>query len=74
MKEQIVLSWSGGKDSTLALYELMKQDKFDITLLTTITDKYKRISIHGVKETLIEKQAESLRCRLEKLYIPRMRQ
>lgn len=70
MKENIILSWSGGKDSTLALYELMKQDKYDITLLSTITDEYKRISIHGVRESLIDKQAESLGCRLEKVYIP----
>lgn len=69
MKEKILLSWSGGKDSTLALYELMKQDKYDITLLSTITDKYERISMHGVRETLIDRQAESLGCYLEKVYI-----
>lgn len=68
MKEKIILSWSGGKDSTLALYELMKQG-YDITLLSTITDKYKRISMHGVRESLIEEQAESLGCCLEKVYI-----
>lgn len=69
MKEKILLSWSGGKDSTLALYELMKLDKYDITLLSTITDKYERISMHGVREALIEKQAESLGCYLEKVFI-----
>ena len=69
MKEKILLSWSGGKDSTLALYKLMKLDKYDITLLSTITDKYERISMHGVREALIEKQAESLGCYLEKVCI-----
>lgn len=69
MKEKIILSWSGGKDSSLALFELMEQEKYDITLLTTITDKYGRISIHGVREDLLEKQAKSLGCYLEKVYI-----
>lgn len=69
MKEKIILSWSGGKDSSLALYELIKQGSYDITLLSTITDKYERISMHGVRVALIEKQAKSLGCYLEKVYI-----
>lgn len=69
MKERIILSWSGGKDSTLALYELLKQKVYDVTLLTSITDCYGRISMHGVREELLAKQAESLGCDLEKLYI-----
>ncbi|HHW01068.1 MAG TPA: diphthine--ammonia ligase [Clostridiaceae bacterium] len=69
MKEKIILSWSSGKDSSLALYELMKQGSYDITLLTTITGNYERISMHGVREALLEKQAESLGCYLEKVYI-----
>lgn len=69
MKENIILSWSGGKDSSLALYELKNQGDFEIILVTTITDRYGRISMHGVRETLLDKQAESLGCRLEKVYI-----
>ncbi len=69
MNEKIILSWSGGKDSALALYELMRQGNTDITLLTTITDKYERISMHGVRKVLLEKQAESLGCCLENVYI-----
>ncbi len=69
MKEKIILSWSGGKDSALTLYELMKKGNYDITLLTTITDKYERVSMHGVRLALLEKQAESLGCYLEKVYI-----
>ncbi|MGE5391801.1 MAG: diphthine--ammonia ligase [Deltaproteobacteria bacterium] len=68
MREKIILSWSGGKDSTLALYELMKGD-YDIKLLTTITDEYGRISMHGVREALLEQQARALGCPLEKVYI-----
>jgi uncharacterized protein (TIGR00290 family) len=69
MKEKIILSWSSGKDSALALYELKKRGNYDITLLTTVTGKYERISMHGVRECLLEKQAESLGCCLEKVYL-----
>lgn len=69
MAEKIILSWSGGKDSSLALYNLLQQGSYEVTLLTTITDKYGRISMHGVREALLEKQAESLGCHLEKVYI-----
>lgn len=69
MKEKIILSWSSGKDSSLALYELMKHENYDITLLTTITDEYNRVSMHGVLVSLLEKQAESLGYYLEKIYI-----
>lgn len=69
MKQKIILSWSGGKDSALAFYELMQQGNYEITLLTTISEKYGRISAHGVREALLEKQAESLGCGLEKVYL-----
>jgi len=69
MREKIILSWSSGKDSSLALYELIKHGNYDITLLTTITDEYERISMHGVREYLLEKQADSLGCYLEKVFI-----
>lgn len=67
--EKIILSWSGGKDSSLALYELMKEEKYEVILLTTVTGDYERISMHGVREGLLEKQAKSLGCSLEKIYI-----
>lgn len=69
MKEPIILSWSGGKDSSMALYELLRQGDYDVTLLTTVTDAYGRISMHGVREAFLEEQAQALGCRLEKVYI-----
>ena len=71
MKEPVLLGWSGGKDSALALQEILKKDKYSITLLTTITKDYKRISMHGVREELLQAQADSLKLPLEKVYIPR---
>jgi len=72
MKEKILLSWSGGKDSAMALYEIQKGRNYDISaLLTTITDDYDRISIHGVRRVLLEQQAKSLGHPLQKVLIPK---
>ncbi|WP_053365878.1 diphthine--ammonia ligase [Bacillus sp. FJAT-27245] len=71
MTERIAISWSGGKDSCFALYKLLKSDDYIVdSLFTTITEEYSRISIHGVRESLLEKQTESLGFPLRKVYIP----
>ena len=70
MKKQVILSWSGGKDSALALHDLQNTGHYEIvTLLTTVTDEYDRISMHGVRRILLEQQAEALGLPLEKVYI-----
>ena len=71
MAEKIILSWSGGKDSSLALYELQKQGYEISALLTTITEDYGRISMHGVRVSLLEKQVQSLGLNLERVLIPK---
>jgi uncharacterized protein (TIGR00290 family) len=59
--EPIVLSWSGGKDSALALARLLDDPRFDVVgLLTTVTAGYDRVSIHGVRRALLHAQAESI--------------
>ena len=69
-KLNVIVSWSGGKDSTMALYELQRTNNYNVlTLLTTITKEYDRISMHGVRRILLERQSESLGFPLEKLYI-----
>lgn len=68
--EKILFAWSGGKDSAMALYELRKNNDFEIlALLTTVTEGYERISMHGVRKILLERQAESLGLFLEKIFI-----
>ncbi len=58
MCEPVVLSWSGGKDSSLALAALRDDPRFDVVaLLTSITSGYERVSIHGVRRSLVEVQA-----------------
>lgn len=72
MKEKILLAWSSGKDSARALYEIRKQANYEVvTLLTTMTEEYDRVSMHGVRRSLVEKQAESLALPLEIVWIPR---
>lgn len=71
MKEKILLSWSGGKDSTMTLFEIHNHSSFEVvSLLTTITEGYDRISIHGVRRTLLERQAEALGIPLHTVMIP----
>lgn len=70
MKEKVLFSWSGGKDSTLALYEILKSHDYEIAaLLTTITEEYDRINMHGVRMNLLEMQADSLGLSLENILI-----
>lgn len=63
MKEKIVLLWSGGKDSTLALMRLRQQYEI-YGLLTTFTEGYDRVTMHGVRRELLEAQVRALGERL----------
>lgn len=57
----IAMSWSGGKDSSLALHALREDSRYEvIALLTSVSREYDRISIHGVRRTLLEAQAEAI--------------
>jgi len=72
MKEKVVFAWSSGKDSGRALHELRQDERYDVvSLLTTVTEGYERISMHGVRIALVEQQAESIGLPLEKVYIPK---
>jgi uncharacterized protein (TIGR00290 family) len=58
MRRRVVLSWSGGKDSSLALLALLADERYEtVGLLTSITTGYDRVSIHGVRRELVEAQA-----------------
>jgi len=68
--EKVLFSWSGGKDSAISLYEIQKNKKYEIvSLLTTITEDYDRVSLHGVPRSLIEQQARSLGLAIEEVFI-----
>jgi uncharacterized protein (TIGR00290 family) len=70
MAEKILMTWSGGKDSAMALYEIQKKSNFEIgSLLTTISEDYRRISMHGIREELLDMQVKALGYDLEKILI-----
>jgi uncharacterized protein (TIGR00290 family) len=71
MSEPILFAWSGGKDSALALHQLRQNsDVHIISLLTTVTERYERISMHGVRRELLAQQAQSLNLPLHEVRIP----
>lgn len=66
-----ILSWSSGKDSAYTLFTILREAQFEVVeLLTTVTDAYQRVSMHGVREELLDLQAESVDLPLSKIRIP----
>src|SRR5438445_6638606 len=56
-----IFCWSGGKDSAYCLHKVQSEKLFDVMyLLTTVNGNHKRISMHGVREELLEIQVESV--------------
>jgi len=66
-----IVSWSSGKDSAYALHAVRSGDDYDVVgLLTTITDAYGRVSMHGVREAVLNRQMEELDLPCHKVRIP----
>jgi uncharacterized protein (TIGR00290 family) len=73
MPEQALMSWSGGKDSALALHHALRNPALTITdLLTSVNAHYDRVSMHGVRLALLEAQAERIGLPLTQLRLPEM--
>lgn len=69
-EEKSLLSWSGGKDSALALNRIKNDENYRlVAFLTSLTEDYNRISMHGIRQILLERQVESLGLPLESVYI-----
>jgi uncharacterized protein (TIGR00290 family) len=66
----VALSWSGGKDSALALRALRESGVEPCALVTTVTEKYERVSMHGVRRSLLAAQADTARIPLVEIAIP----
>jgi len=69
------LAWSSGKDAAWALHVLREavpeQGEVEVVgLLTTVTGAYERVSMHGVRESLLEAQARAVGLLLHKAVIP----
>jgi len=71
MTSALALSWSGGKDSALALWVLGREHGIaPRALITTVTDAYDRVSMHGVRRSLVARQAGAVGVPLVEIEIP----
>ncbi len=70
MKEKIIFCWSGGKDSALALNRILNEGRYEVVgLLTTCNEHFQRVSMHGVRLELLERQAAAIGLPLEKIFV-----
>ena len=61
MKPKALVAWSSGKDSAFALHAARSASELELVgLLTTLTRDYGRVSMHGVREEILDRQAEAL--------------
>lgn len=71
MSVPVLMAWSGGKDSSLALHRLLADPHWRVAgLLTTVTGDYERISIHGVRRAILHAQAGAFGLPLYEATIP----
>lgn len=69
-KEPVIIFWSGGKDCYLALEKIkMSETHYPFCLFSVIDKKSNQIKFHGVKESLLVKQAELLKLPLQRVYL-----
>jgi uncharacterized protein (TIGR00290 family) len=65
---RLVMSWSGGKDSAMALHDLQRDHDYEVVgLMTTLSAEHDRVSHHGVRESLLDDQARAIGLPLHKL-------
>ena len=71
MKKQAILNWSSGKDSAYTLYKVLQDSSIEVKyLFTTMNDELNRISMHGVRTSLLLKQIEAIGLPLKMLSLP----
>lgn len=65
------INWSGGKDASFALWQLQQEGTYDIRyLFTTLSEAHRRVSMHGVREVLLDEQAKQTGIELVKALLP----
>lgn len=70
-KPKVIVSWSSGKDSAMALHKIVESNECEIlAILTTVSNTFRRVSMHGVREALLDQQADSIGISVEKVRIP----
>lgn len=69
--DPVLIAWSGGKDCALALRRALADPSLEpVALLTTLTEDYDRISMHGVRRALLRAQASAVGLPLVEVWIP----
>jgi uncharacterized protein (TIGR00290 family) len=59
-RPKALISWSSGKDSAFALHEVRRAAEYDVVgALTTVTETFGRVSIHGVRQEILRAQCEA---------------
>ncbi|WOD44268.1 ATP-binding protein [Hwangdonia lutea] len=72
-KHKTYFNWSTGKDSALALYHLLKDERFSVEeLITTINSHYNRVSMHGLRKELLVAQTDALNIPASIIELPEM--
>ena len=65
-----IFCWSGGKDSAYCLHKVLREKTYNVKyLLTTLNENFKRISMHGVREDMLDAQTEAIGIPLLKVWI-----
>jgi uncharacterized protein (TIGR00290 family) len=71
LSNKTYFNWSTGKDSALALYHLLKDERFSVEkLVTSVNSHYNRVTMHGLPVSLLIKQAELLNIPLQTINLP----
>ncbi|HYK77448.1 MAG TPA: diphthine--ammonia ligase [Daejeonella sp.] len=69
--QKAALFWSGGKDSALALYLARQNPEIEVTtLVCTLNESYRRISLHGIREEVLDRQVAQTGLALMKMWVP----
>jgi len=67
------MNWSGGKDSALALQQVLEGGEFDVShLITSVNSHWQRVSMHGVRRDLLRRQADAIGIDLIEILLPEM--
>jgi uncharacterized protein (TIGR00290 family) len=68
--EKAIFNWSGGKDSAFCLYKVLTENRYKVEyLLTSVSKDHHRISMHGIREELLDAQAQSIGISVKKVWL-----
>lgn len=71
-KIKTYFNWSSGKDAALALYYLQHNSKYKVSkLVTSINSYYNRVSMHGLRQNMLQKQADAIQLPLQLIELPK---